>query len=97
LVVWMLMLRGLLRRRLCLWSARTEDSHRSRIAVPIRKRRLVRSTRRKLSWSSIVLAVLVEVDELLVPHEQIADIHVSMSTLRGKIKMTSRRWRSWIS
>lgn len=33
---------------------------------------------RHLPGASIVLAVLVEVDEFLVPHKKIADIHVSI-------------------
>lgn len=48
------------------------------IDVAIGKRGVVSRAGGELPWASIILVVLIEVDELLVPHEKITNVHVSI-------------------
>lgn len=68
--VQMLMLgRRLMLRSLRLLGDRATEAHRTRIDEAIGQRGVMGRARGELPWPSIVLAVLIEVNELLMPHE----------------------------
>jgi hypothetical protein len=81
LVVWVRMLmlgRRLMLRSLRLLGERAMEGHRARIDMAVGQRGVMGRARGELPWSSTVLAVLIEVNELLMPHEEIANVHVSI-------------------
>lgn len=74
----LLLLRMLMLRSLRLLRKRAVEAHGARINVAIGKRGVMSRARGQLPRPTVVLVVLIEVNELLVPNEEIADVHVSI-------------------